>query len=375
MDFCLQALAHDPVLYNASNDNAASDALVDDSIMMPSLSNGATPQEFDLTRDMDHLLDDCYMFDAIEHERQHAVTLGEQDDAMSIEQSDWQSLSLAYPPILGGFLLKSETPMTLAMPDEQQVPSPASPIHSPIMLHQMPPSSCIVTPTKILKQIVEYSKPNCIKAKQLTTKFKLQQQSPTRTTTQRLAPSKQTSNDNAIIHFKQARHAHAGPESEQMKTVIRMIVYLQEECSSSMTGTPSISDSRHHNVSILHQLRIAINECLEQHLQDNHYFKHLAGSIFELMVEIMERNEWVRVFRASQCMEHVRLEHMGATRQGKLNFETWKKLLWEHETMFVASEHAMAQNAQLHQGTGGKLHKMTMARHKTTRRRGRNRKT
>lgn len=114
---------------------------------------------------------------------------------------------------------------------------------------------------------------------------------------------------------KNNSYEKVGPESERMKAIIRMVVYIQEHKFAP---------------SLLSAVRDCIQSSLQAHLEGNAHVANLPGTIFERMVDIMSHSDFLWVFSASKTFEHARLVEMNAHVRSRLPLQLtdWGDKLW-----------------------------------------------
>ena len=89
-----------------------------------------------------------------------------------------------------------------------------------------------------------------------------------------------------------------GPDSEQMKMIERIMVYLEE----SKTEQQNVLDSFYH----------CKKECEIRHARREMRYLHLPGAIFEMFVEHIGGAAFLRIYKKSQTFDHPRQQQAAA---------------------------------------------------------------
>jgi len=101
--------------------------------------------------------------------------------------------------------------------------------------------------------------------------------------------------DNDWSHKKQSDSV-IGPDSMQMMSIERMIVFLQETCDDK---------------ALIQKVQDAVEDCKNRHNKGEFKYMNLPGAIFERLVETVGGTDFWSMYKASQDFDHPRLHEMG----------------------------------------------------------------
>jgi hypothetical protein len=124
-----------------------------------------------------------------------------------------------------------------------------------------------------------------------------------------------------------------GPESNQMKRILRMIVYMQE-----VGADPSL----------LNQIKSIVDSAEQKHLRKTFSFEHFPGAIFDGLLTVLTASDFLCVFQVSASFEHPRIHEMGAASwQPPLQADVWKAKLWDCPAMIMNEDDCAFEMADM----------------------------